>query len=212
MRSAHRCLVLVLPALLLSACGDRRAKEDDASPTPSDEVVAPADPAKPEVAATPGPTDVDDTTAAPPGTATTTQGVALGLLIAANEHEVAAAEQAIAKKVTGDVLAFANMMKTDHGKNLADTRALGGAIESADVTAMKSKGAADLAALGTQSGTAYEQAYIDAMVKGHTDVLGLLDGTLIPAATDDKVKAHFTATRAAVAMHLDEAKKLKAGP
>jgi putative membrane protein len=132
------------------------------------------------------------------------------MLTAANEHEIAAADQAIAKKVTGDVLAFANMMKTEHGKNLAETGALGGATEGAKIAELRSKGEAELAALGARSGTQYEQAYIDAMVKGHTEVLAMLDGSLIPAATDAAVKAHFTATRAAVAKHLEEARKLQA--
>jgi putative membrane protein len=216
MRPVQHRLALILPALLLVACGDRREKEDDTSATPADQVVQPAAPAQDgtadaEAGATPGTSDVAATTPPPPAEGAASQAEALGLLATASEHEVAAADQAIAKKVTGDVLAFANMMKTDHGKNLAETSALGATPETARITQMRSKGEADLAALDAKTGTQYEQAYIDAMVKGHTEVLALLDSTLIPAATDAAVKTHFANTRTAVAKHLDEARKLKAG-
>ena len=211
MRPVHRCLALALPVLMLAACGDRREKEDDTTPTPADQAVTPEAPA-PDAAATPPETPPPTDTVPPPATGAVMQSEALGLLATADEHEVAAADQAIAKKVTGDVLDFANMMKTDHGKNLAETTALGGSKEGARITDMRSKGDADLATLDAKSGTEYEQAYIDAMVKGHTDVLALLDGTLIPAATDAAVKTHFANTRMAVEKHLEAAKKLKAGP
>jgi len=220
MRPVHRCLVLALPMLMLVACGDRRDKEDDTTPTPSDQTAtegtAATDAAGRETAATdqstmPATTPPVDSSATPAAGATT-QSEALGLLATADEHEIAVAEQAIAKKVTGDVLDFANMMKTDHGKNLAETTALGGSKEGAKIDELKAKGEAAKTALDAKSGTDYEQAYIDAMVKGHTDVLALLDGTLIPAATDAAVKTHFANTRTAVDKHLEAAKKLKAGP
>jgi putative membrane protein len=220
MRPVHRCLAVALPALMLVACGDRREQEDDTAPTAADQTAtsgtAATDAAGRDTAATdqsamPEVTSPADA-GATPATGPVMQQEALGLLAAANEHEVAAADQAIAKKVTGDVLAFANMMKTDHGKNLAETSALGGTSEGTKIAELRSKGEAELAALDAKSGTEYEQAYIDAMVKGHTEVLALLDGTLIPAATDEAVKTHFAQTRTAVARHLDEAKKLKAGP
>ena len=215
MRPVHRCLALALPALLLVACGDRREKEDDSVATPADQTAtegtAATDAAGTDTAASEQSAMAEG---APPAASTTgaAQSESLGLLATADEHEIGVADQAIAKKVTGDVLDFANMMKTDHGKNLAETTALGGSREGAKIAELKAKGEADKAALDAKSGTDYEQAYINAMVKGHTDVLALLDGTLIPSATDQAVKTHFTNTRAAVAKHLDAAKKLKAGP
>jgi putative membrane protein len=204
---ASPAVLLATVSLILAACGDRRAAEDDTAATPADEVVAPADRAAP-VATSPGPVDPG----APPAAGATAQSDALGMLIAANEHEIAAADQAIAKKVTGPVLAFAQMMKTDHGRNLEETRKLGAATEGAAVQDMRTQADAEMTALGAESGKAYEKAYVDAMVQGHTDVLAKLDSTLIPAATDAAVKAHFTATRAAVAHHLAEAKKLQTKP
>jgi len=217
-------MVLVLG---LVAC-DRRDVEDDAT-------VTPAEPTATREAGTP-PTDADrdveaptatnapeppDATAempagssapgtSPAGTTTATQADALAMLMAVNEHEIAAADQALAKNVTGAVRDFAQMMKTDHGKNLTDTTKLGGAASTSPaVKTLKDKGEADLRTLDAQSGKAYEKAYIDAMVKGHTDALAMIDGTLLPAATDTNIRQHFTTTRAAVARHLEKAKEIQ---
>jgi len=206
-------LVLVLG---LVAC-DRRDVEDDATATP-------AEPTASREAGTP-PTDADrdvsapvatnapeppDAMETPPGATGTTQSDALAMLMTLDEHEIAAAEQALGKNVTGAVRDFAQMMKTDHGKNLADTTKLGGAASTAPgVKALKDKGDADLRTLDAQSGKAYEKAYVDAMVKGHADALAMLDDTLLPAATDSNIRQHFTTTRAAVERHLARAKEIQ---
>jgi putative membrane protein len=211
----------VVLVLGLVAC-DRRDVEDDKTATP-------AEPTATREAGTP-PTDADrdveaptatnapeppDTTAempagSPTGATATTQADALAMLMAVNEHEIAAADQALGKNVTGAVRDFAQMMKTDHGKNLADTTKLGGAAStSPGVKMLKDKGDADLRTLDAHSGKAYEKAYIDAMVKGHTDALAMIDNTLLPAATDTNIRQHFTTTRAAVARHLDKAKEIQ---
>jgi predicted outer membrane protein len=216
-RRAGFVAALALP-LLYAGC-DRRSVEDDSKPTaaePSQSAEAGTPPASPdrEVNApvatnTPEPADTSETGAAPAGS--TSQADALAMLAALDEHEIAAAEQALSKKVTGKVLDFAQMMKTEHSKNLTDTTKLGAANSTAAaVTAMKEKGEADLRALDANSGAAYEKAYMDAMVKGHTDALAKFDDTLLPAATDENIKQHLTTTRATVARHLDKAKEIQA--
>lgn len=211
---AALAIALLLP-LLLSGC-DRRTVEDDRQST--------AEPGTPAATATPAEADraasapVATVTPEPADTATPapaanalTQADALAWLVAADEHEIAAADQALAKSVTGKVRDYAQMMKTDHGKNLTDTTRLGAATSTAAaVTALKQKGEADLRALDANAGAAYEKAYVDAMVRGHTDVLAMFDSTLLPAATDANVRQHFTTTRATVARHLDKAKELQA--
>lgn len=208
---------LALP-LLLASC-DRRKVEDDttatpAEPTQSPEAGTPPTDADREVSApvatnTPEPADAG--AAAPTAANTLSQADALAWLVAADEHEIAAADQALARNVTGKVRDYAQMMKTDHGKNLADTIKLGAAASTAPaVKTLKDKGEADLRALDANAGAAYEKAYIDAMVRGHTDVLAMFDGTLLPAATDANVRQHFTTTRAAVARHLEKAKEIQA--
>jgi len=130
---------------------------------------------------------------------------ALGLLGAVNKHEIAAAQQARSKGVAGEVLAYAGLMEKDHGKNQAKTEALGQLAEDAEVAAQKEKGNAELAQLGTLEGDAYKAAYVDAMIKGHTEVLAQIDTRLLTLATRPEVDAHLTATREHVAHHLEQA-------
>lgn len=138
---------------------------------------------------------------------------ALATLVAADQHEVAMAKQALGKGVTGGVHDYAVKMQADHGKNLDDTRRVArenkvSTAPTAGVREMEKQGHAEMASLASLKGDAYAKAYAEAMVKGHTEVLGKLDTVLIPGATDPEVVAHLKATRDAVAMHLEAAKKL----
>lgn len=198
-----------LGALLLVALA--ACDRDGAATTDTDDTM-PASPATVTAPAAMEPPVTDPATAGPD--AQTGQAEALALLVAVNEHEIAAAEQARAKSVDGDVLEFANLMDTEHSANLEQTRALmGGAAtgaDSAEVAAQRAKGEAELARLGALDGDAYEDAYVDAMVAGHDEVLRMLDGKLIPAAQDNAVRQHFTTTRGHVAAHLEKARALQA--
>ena len=105
-------------------------------------------------------------------------------------------------------------MVSDHGKNLTDTRRVArenkvSLASTPDIRAMEAQGRSEEQALGKLSGAAYSTAYVDAMVKGHTEVLDKLDSKLIPGASDPEVVAHLKATREAVSMHLAAAKALK---
>lgn len=142
---------------------------------------------------------------------------ALATLVAVDQHEIAMAKQAMAKGVSGGVKDYATRMEADHGKNLRDTRRV--AMENkvstapdADVRAMEKKGHEEMASLAKLNGDAYAKAYVDAMVKGHAEVLGKLDTQLIPGASDPEVIAHLKTTREAVAAHLEMAQKLQSNP
>ncbi|GAB1595082.1 DUF4142 domain-containing protein [Lysobacter claricitrinus] len=211
--NARTPLAIAAAALVMfatTAC-NRNADTPPADTTPAADTAA----TTPAPATTP---PADTSTTPPPATTPTappTQAEALATLNAVNDHEIKLAEQAKSKNVTGDVLAYANLMQTEHGKNMADTKALldknGGAPADTPAMAdMKSKGDAETQQLAALDGDTYAKAYIDAMVNGHQDVLGKLDTMLIPAATDDAVKKHLQMTRDHVQQHLDKAKAIQA--
>jgi len=134
---------------------------------------------------------------------------------AVDKHEIAAAEQARDKKVTGAVLEFANMLHREHTANLKAGEALAAqeaqpGASSPQAEAMVEKGKAELATLAEKSGKEYEKAYVDAMVKGHTEALALLQDKLIPSAPNEVVRNFLTNSRDHVAMHLEHAKQLQA--
>lgn len=134
---------------------------------------------------------------------------ALGVLNAINEHEIAAGEQALARSVPEDVAAYARMMVEQHSENRDKTNQFGPNAGDPKATAQRDKGAAELKALAAKSDNEYAKAYVDAMVKGHTEALATLDNNLIPAAESDAVRTHLTTTRGHVADHLERAKALQ---
>ena len=134
---------------------------------------------------------------------------ALGVLNAINEHEIAAGKQAQSKGVSGDVAAYAQRMIDEHTRNRDTTSGLGPNADDADAQAQKRKGEEELATLDKKNGDDYAKAYIDAMVKGHTEALSTLDSKLIPAASRPEVRDHLTTTREHVAQHLEQAKALQ---
>ena len=134
---------------------------------------------------------------------------ALGVLNAINEHEIAAGEQALGRSVPEDVAAYARMMVEQHSDNRDKTNQFGPNAGDPKATAQRDKGAAELKALAAKSDKEYAKAYVDAMVKGHTEALATLDNNLIPAAESDAVRTHLTTTRGHVADHLERAKALQ---
>lgn len=209
-------LVLVLATTAMSAGCHR---EPDAPAATAPPASASTTPSTDATGAGTVASDTRTTADAPAATPTAvTPGAALALVASIDEHEIAAAEQARRKNLQGPVLEFANLLHREHSANLKAGQALSsgaGAIQperTADVEAMRTKGASELAALDQKSGKEYEAAYVDAMVKGHTEALALLDERLIPAAQDERLRNFLTNTRDHVAMHLQRGKDLQAAP
>lgn len=199
-----------LLALAMTSACDRRDDPEN-SPTPEAALAATAAvPATDPSAGAPMDTSVDAT--APVATPATDDALALGLLAAVDDHEIQAAQQAKSKQVSAAVMEYAGMMEKHHTNDLIETKAMGALADTPEVQAMKEKGASDLAKLGELSGKEYETAYVDAMVKGHTEVLALIDGRLLSLASPGPVREHLSKAREYVAMHLEAARKLQGMP
>ncbi len=139
----------------------------------------------------------------------------LAFVIAVDDNEVLAAAEAAKKKPGSAVLDYAKMMHQEHGKNAGETMELGQKInvtpvDTAAVDKLRVKGAGELAALIPLKGDEFEAAYVAAMVKGHTEVLEMIDNKLLKSAENESVKKHLNETRSAVAQHLEMGKKLQA--
>ncbi|HJW45710.1 MAG TPA: DUF4142 domain-containing protein [Lysobacter sp.] len=194
----------IAAALFVPTACDRRGDADGAANSASagTDKIATGAPAAPDAGEAPP-------LAGAPAAVTKTD--ALAMLMTIDEREIALADQAIRKNVTGKLHEYAEMMRTDHGQHLEDTIRLGGAVSTAPaVTALRNQGERELRTLEMRSGTAYEAAYVDAMVRGHVEALALIDATLLPAATTEAVRQHFTTTRATVARHLERAREIQA--
>lgn len=203
----HALVIGTIALASLAACA--RAPETTA-PGADSSAAAPAAPADAMApATTPAGAMTSDASGAP-ATSSDGNAVALGLLAAVDDNEIAAAKQALGKDVSAPVADYARMMEKEHTDNLAQTKALGTLSSDAEVEAQKKKGSEELAMLDAKTGKAYEVAYIDAMVKGHTEALALIDTRLLSLASTDAVKTHLAETRTYVAAHLQAAQALKA--
>lgn len=147
----------------------------------------------------------------------------LAMVMAVDQHEIAAAEQAQTKQLSGDAAEYAETLLEDHTRNLEATRGLmglegepgtaDGDVPGADhdmVAQMREKHASERERLGQLDGEEYERAWIDAMVAGHTEALEMLDNQLIPSANNDNdLSSHLQNTRQAIARHLETAQQLR---
>ena len=161
---------------------------------------------------------------------------ALLAVMEVDQHEIAAADAALARNVQGEVRAYAETLREDHTRNLEATRALLGpstgatgeamttvaggtaattasaadapATETPDLAGMKRKHEAEREHLQTLSGAAFQKAWIESMETGHAEALAKLDDELIPNAQDARVRTHLQTTRTAIAAHLETARGL----
>jgi predicted outer membrane protein len=142
-------------------------------------------------------------------------GEILGFVGAIDDNEIVAALEAGKKKLSPEVAAYAKKLHQEHGKNLEATLQLGQKIsvtpmETPAVDKVRTKAAGELAALAPLDGVNFGNAYVKAMIMGHTEVLDMIDNQLMKRASNDAVKKHLTETRSHVANHLAEGKKLQA--
>ncbi len=142
-------------------------------------------------------------------------GEVLQMVMTVDMNEINAAEEARDKQLSQAVMDYANMMHTEHTKNLEKGRNL---AQSANITtsetdavqSLKEKGANTLSMLTPITGKDFERAYINAMIKDHQDALNMIDNQLIPAAQNEALRNHLAETRGHVAIHLERAKEVQA--
>lgn len=168
----------------------------------------------PAGAPTAAPTTPTTTTPTATPVSSLTDAQIMAVVATVDQHEIDAATKAMKKKLGKDAKDFAKMLKTQHqanlnaGKKVAKTAALKPAANPLS-DSLKAKGDADVKAMQALAGAEFEKAYIEAMVKGHTDVLALLDQQLLPTATNPDVKTFLNETRGHVAAHLEQAQRLQ---
>ncbi len=131
-----------------------------------------------------------------------------------DRNEITAAMEAQGKTLSAPVMDYAKMLNQHHGMNMAETLKVGQQIGTTPVITAKvddisKKGGKVLATLIPLDGAEFERAYLDAMVKDHTEVLAMLDNDLLKKASNEAVKAHLAKTRTAIADHLAKATALQ---
>lgn len=191
-----------LPALVLSLAATASAQT---TPQPSNPSANPS--------ANPPASAARSTTAPNAATrnAAMNQSAALGVVSAINHAEINAGKLAQEKVKSGPVRDYAARMVKEHSQNDSQLQAWKPDRDAGPARAQKAKGEAELKQLSSLDGDAFERAYIQAMVKDHTEALRTLDQKLIPAAEQAPVRSFLQETRSHVADHLAAAQRLQGG-
>lgn len=140
-------------------------------------------------------------------------GEALAMLEAINDHEIETAALAQRKGVSASLQAFARDVEREHRANQFKTRRVGeqGGInpfESDDVKVVRQRAAAERQMLDGLSGAEFEVAFVDAMVQLNADAVTVVDQSLLPASKNSGVQEHLRVARERFADNLDRANAL----
>lgn len=132
---------------------------------------------------------------------------------AANDAEIGAGTLAKTRAENPQVRAYAKKMIDEHAKNNVMEKSImpkkSSSMAENDMSkAIRAESAEKLSKLQNMSGSAFDQAYIDAQVKMHTQLLSDLDNNYIPAAKDSKLKNYLKETRKHVSQHLESAQQV----
>jgi putative membrane protein len=142
-------------------------------------------------------------------------GQIVGIMSGVDQVEVAAGKHALSHASSVQVQQFAEHMVSAHtgddAKMISVAESQGIAItESSLCKKLKSDSAAQAETLANVSGKEFDREYVAAQLKGHEDVLDLIDHKLIPGAQNATLKAALELTRATVVGHIRMAKDAQA--
>ena len=142
-----------------------------------------------------------------------TDGEIIGLLMAADKNEIAVAKQALGKDLSPEVKAYAQMLESEHTEDFNKLEELSKTTSITPpltVGAQKrGRGTAMLLRLLPLNGKDYDKAFIDAMVKDHTEDLQEIDNDFIKNVKNPALKMQLDDTRSHIALHLNNAKQLQ---
>jgi putative membrane protein len=156
---------------------------------------------------------MSDTTAAP-ATALTDPQIA-AIVIAADDVDIQAGQQAQSMATNQKVKDFAQRMITDHtavNKQVHDLLTKLGATPASNPTSetLMQQGQEAATRLGALSGAAYDRAYMDNEVTFHQQVINTATTQLAPAAQNAELKDLLQKTLPVLQQHLDMAKQIQA--
>lgn len=136
-----------------------------------------------------------------------------GVVTVANEGEIQQGQTAAGRATSSAVRDFANMMVTDHTNALNTAR---GVFAQRNITpaendttrTLRESSQRTVQNLGTYSGAQFDRMYMQSQVDVHSWLLNTMDTVLIPSARTPEMRSLLQTQRAAVAAHLDHARRI----
>ena len=140
---------------------------------------------------------------------------AVATLMVIDSGVIIHADLAMTKKVSDPILAYVQDMRGDHADMADDIADIASDLNlphatSQSVRALETEADELVRTLDELDGPQFEKAYVDAMVKCHTNALATFD-RLARMDLSDGVKAHIRETREHAQKHLVKAKTLRIG-
>ncbi len=136
-----------------------------------------------------------------------------GILASANNGVLEIAKLAVSRATGKEIKEFAVTLVKDH----SDVTRRAGEVnsqlgqeprETMKSMQLKASSILNLAILNAAQGIEFDKMFLGQTIERHEELLGLIDGELVPAAQSDKLKAFLTDLRSVVVAHIEAAKKL----
>jgi putative membrane protein len=136
------------------------------------------------------------------------------IVVTANQVDIKNGQVAKEKASNEDVKAYAHRMISDHTDVNKEAENL---VKKLNVTpkdneiskTLKSDGEKNIDKLKDMSGKEFDQAYIDAEVKLHKQVIDVADTKLVPSVQNEELKALLQKVRPSLVSHLEHAQKIQ---
>ncbi|HKD90702.1 MAG TPA: DUF4142 domain-containing protein [Terriglobales bacterium] len=139
----------------------------------------------------------------------------VGIVVAANQIDINAAELALSKSKNKQIRDFAQQMIDDHtalGKNVGDlVKKLNVTPADSDTSStLKQQATDETKKLKSLSGKAFDKEYIDHEVAYHKAVIDAASNTLIPNAQNVELKSALQSAAPLFQGHLEHAEQVQA--
>jgi putative membrane protein len=136
------------------------------------------------------------------------------IAVTANQVDIDQAAVAKARSKNQEVLHLAQTMTDDHKAVIAQAVALVTELkvtpkDNAIGQKLKADAAKTIASLKTKSGKAFDKAYVDNEVAYHKAVISVVEGTLIPQASNPELKALLQKVLPTLKTHLEHAEMVQ---
>lgn len=136
------------------------------------------------------------------------------IAVTANQVDIDQAAVAKEKSKNPEVIRFAETMANDHKAVIAQAVALVTRLkvtpkDNAVSKKLNADAAKTIITLKTKSGKAFDKAYVDNEVAYHKAVISVVEGTLIPATTNEELKALLQKVVPALKAHLEHAEMVQ---
>lgn len=157
-----------------------------------------------------------DTATAPAAPAKLTDPEIASIAVTADQIDIDYAKIAKEKSKNADVLKFAATMAKDHQSVNDQAIALAKKLnvtpmDNATTQSLLSGATTTKAMLNSKTGADFDKAYIDNEVAYHEAAIALVEGTLIPDATNAELKSLLQSALPIFKQHLEHAKMVQAG-